>query len=77
MEFALQEAELMRIIDGDETEPIAYTMEQKEALLKKDDEDKIERREEALKKWRINNKKVVSKIGRMCIKAVQMEFKSG
>ena len=66
----------MRIIDGDETELITYTMKQKETLLKKNDENRIERREEALKKWRINNKKAVNKINRMCIKAVQIKFKS-
>ena len=77
MKFALQEAELMGIIDGDETSLIAYIMKQKNDLLAKNAEDRIERRDEVLRKWRTNDKKVVGKIGRMCVKAVQMKFQSG
>lgn len=55
-----------------------YTKEQKDALLKKEDgEDRIERREEAIENWHTNDGKVVGKVGRMCTKTDQMEFKSG
>ena len=50
MKFALQEAELIRIIDDDKTRSITHIMKQKKTLLAKNDENRIERREEVLKK---------------------------
>lgn len=76
MGFALKEAGLMSLVNGDRSRPLEYKKEQKDVLLKKDDgEDRIEKREDAIEKWNTNDGKVVGKIGRMCTKTVQMEFK--
>lgn len=76
MGFALKEAGLMSLVNGDRSRPLEYKKEQKDVLLKKDDgEDRIEKREHAIEKWNTNDGKVVGKIGRMCTKTVQMEFK--
>ena len=78
MEFALIDVGLMGLVTGDRIRPLQYTEEQKEAILKKEyGDERIKRREEAIEKWDINDGKVVGKIGGMCTKTVQMEFKSG
>ncbi len=76
MTFALRQVGLMGLVNGNRIRPLPYTKEQKEAILEKDEEVRIEKREEAIEKWDINNEKVVGKIGAMCTRAVQMEFKS-
>ncbi len=76
MTFALRQVELMRLVNDNRIRPLPYTKEQKKAILEKDEEVRIEKREEVIEKWDINNEKVVGKIGAMCTRAVQMEFKS-
>lgn len=77
MEFALKDAGLMdHINDDDEDQPTEYTKEQKELYKRTPEgEDRLERRKEIIKKWKTNDARVVGKIGRMCTKTVQMEFK--
>ncbi len=77
MKFALKDVELMSLVIDDRIQSLQYTKEQKKAILKKEDNDeRIEKHEEVIEKWNINDDKVVSKIEEMCIKTVQMKFKS-
>ncbi len=76
MAFALRQVELMGLVNGNRIRPLSYTKEQKKAILEKNEEVRIEKREEVIEKWNINNEKVVGKIEAMCIRAVQMKFKS-
>ncbi len=76
MMFALRQVELMRLVNNDRIQPLSYTKEQKKTILEKNEEVRIEKREEVIEKWNINNEKMMSKIEAMCIRAVQMKFKS-
>lgn len=76
MTFALRQIELMRLVNDDRIQPLSYTKEQKKTILEKNEEVRIEKREEVIEKWNINNEKMMNKIEAMCIRAVQMKFKS-
>lgn len=73
--FAFRQIELMKLINDDQIQSLSYTKEQKKTILKKNKEVRIEKHEEVIEKWNINNEKMMSKIEAMCIKAVQMKFK--
>ena len=51
MEFALKQVGLMGLVNCDRIRPLPHTEEQKEAILKKDEDERIEKREEAIEKW--------------------------
>ena len=51
MEFALKQVGLMGLVNGDRIRPLPHTEEQKEAILQKDEDERIEKREEAIEKW--------------------------
>ncbi len=74
--FALRQIELMRLVNDDQIWSLSYMKEQKKTILEKNEEVRIEKHEEVIEKWDINNKKIMSKIEAMCIRAVQMKFKS-
>ncbi len=74
--FALRQIELMRLVNDDWIRPLSYTKEQKKTILEKNEEVRIEKHEEVIEKWNINNEKMMNKIEAMCIRAVQMKFKS-
>ncbi len=76
MTFALRQIELMRLVNDDRIRSLSYTKEQKKTILEKNEEVRIEKHEEVIEKWDINNEKMMSKIEAMCIRAVQMKFKS-
>ncbi len=76
MTFALRQIELMRLVNDDQIQSLLYMKEQKKTILEKNEEVRIEKREEVIEKWDINNEKMMSKIEAMCIRAVQMKFKS-
>ncbi len=74
MTFALRQVELMRLVNDNRIRPLSYTKEQKKTILEKNEEVRIEKHEEVIEKWDINNEKMMSKIEAMCIRAVQMKF---
>ena len=50
MRFALKEVELMSIINNKKTQSIEYIKKQKKTLLKKNDKNRIKRREKIIEK---------------------------
>ena len=76
MTFALRQIELMKLVNDDWIRSLSYTKEQKKIILEKNEEVRIEKHEEVIEKWDINNEKMINKIEAMCIRAVLMKFKS-
>lgn len=67
MSFALRDAELMSYVND--------TI--RKLVLSKDDKDleQIAKKEKVINTWVQKNDRVVEKLGKMCIKTVQMKFK--
>ncbi len=77
MSFALQDAGLMGHVTGETKQLPEYTDDQlKEMGRGLDAQDRVDLCQEA-REWATNNRHTVSKIGAMCIKAVQQEFQVG
>ncbi len=74
--FAFKQIDLMKLVNDDRIQSLSYMKEQKKTILEKNEEVRIEKHEEVIEKWDINNEKMMSKIEAMCIRAVQMKFKS-
>ncbi len=48
--FAFRQIELMRLVNDDWIQPLSYTKEQKKTILEKNEEVRIEKREEVIEK---------------------------
>jgi len=50
MTFALRQIELMRLVNDDQIQSLSYMKEQKKTILEKNEEVRIEKREEVIEK---------------------------
>jgi len=50
MTFALRQIELMRLVNDDQIQSLLYMKEQKKTILEKNEEVRIEKREEVIEK---------------------------